>query len=107
MNYEIIITNTANLDLQKITNDVLSVSRSVDITINFIEELKTSLERLKTFPDSGAMPKDRYLLSQNYRFIVYKDYLAFYKIDEESKKVYVETIFNGKLDYTRILKELI
>lgn len=107
MIYEVIITNTANLDLQNITYNVLNVSKSIDVTLNFIKELKSSLERLSTFPYSGALPKDRFLLSQNYRYVIYKDYLSFYKIDEFNKKVYIETIFNSKLDYTRILKNIL
>lgn len=107
MIYEVIITNTANLDLQNITYNVLNVSKSIDVTLNFIKELKSSLERLSTFPYSGALTKDRFLLSQNYRYVIYKDYLSFYKIDESNKKVYIETIFNSKLDYTRILKNIL
>ena len=107
MNYEVIFTNRANLDLEKVSQGVLFVSQSIDITINFINDLKCSLERLKNFPYSGALPKDRFLLSQNYRYVIFKNYLTFYKIDETAKKVYIESIFNEKLDYNRVLKNLI
>lgn len=54
----------------------------------------------------GSVPNDRTLASSEYRFLVHKEYLIFYSLDESNGKVYVNAVFNSKKDYTRVLKKL-
>ena len=44
-------------------------------------------------------------MSSDYRFLIHNDYLTFYRIEEETKTVYVFAVFNGRLDYTRALNK--
>ena len=37
------------------------------------------------------------IIARGYRFIRYKDYLIFYRVDD--KKVYIDRILNSKRDY--------
>ena len=60
---------------------------------------------LEQFPESGAIPRDRVLKSNGYRFLSHKDYLLFYQYDKETNTVYVMAIFNGKRDYMRVMKK--
>jgi plasmid stabilization system protein ParE len=58
-------------------------------------------------PNAGALPRDRILKSLGYRYLVHKEYLTFYLVDEQQKKVFVMAIFNGKRDYMRVMRKLI
>ncbi len=106
MSYKIEFTQTAKEDLRKIALYIVEESKEISIALQFVEELQNGVEQLKRFPLSGAYPKDRVLRSFGYRFLVHKDYLTFYTVDEEKKVVYIEAVFNSKKDYTRVLRLL-
>lgn len=107
MSYKIEFTQTAKEDLRDIALYIAEESKEISIALRFVEKLQNSVEQLKSFPLSGACPKDRVLCSFGYRFLVHKDYLTFYTVDEEKKTVYIEAVFNSKKDYTRVLLRLL
>ncbi len=107
MSYQIEFTQTAKEDLRNIAFYIAEESKEISIAVRFVEELQNSIGQLKNFPRSGACPKDRVLCSFGYRFLVHKEYLTFYTVDEEKKIVYIEAVFNSKKDYTRILLRLL
>ncbi len=107
MRYEIKFTQTAKGDLRDIALYIAEESKEISIALRFVEELQNSVEQLKKFPLSGACPKDRVLCSFGYRFLVHKDYLTFYTVDENKKIVYIEAVLNSKKDYTRMLLRLL
>ena len=102
--YTVKLTDTAKQDLRDIALWTADHSKNINIAKRFVEELRTECKKLDTFPNTGAFPKDRILKSAGYRFIVHKDYLIFYFIDEEEKNVNIMAIFNAKKDYNRALK---
>ncbi len=106
MSYEIEVTATAKQNYTDIAFYLYEESKSVDIAVKFIRELQADVERLREFPKSGALPKDRILLATDYRYLVHGNYLTFYTIDEKSKKIYISAVFNAKEDYKRVLSRL-
>ena len=105
MKYELLFSATAAEDLKEIACDIYSVSGSKESALKYIEGIREECRALELFPESGALPKDRILLSAGYRFVIYKDYLAFYKVDNENRRVIVSTVFNGKRDYSRYMNK--
>jgi addiction module RelE/StbE family toxin len=106
MRYLIIFTDTAKCDLRDIAIYIAEQSKNKDIAKAFVKELTDQCARLEEHPLIGALPNDRVLLSSGYRFLVHKEYLIFYSIDEPNKKVYIQAVFNAKKDYTRVFKKL-
>ena len=107
MKYTIEFTETARADLREIALYIAETTSNKEVAKTFIKELVEQCSRLEEFPFSGAVPKDRLIISAGYRFLVHKNYLVFYTINELNARVYVHTIFNGKKDYTRVMKKLI
>ncbi len=107
MKYSIEFTDTAKSDLRDIAFYIAEESKDKDIAKRFVSELAAQCSRLEEFPLMGAIPKDRTLVSAGYRFLIHKEYLIFYSIDETNAKIYVSAVFNAKKDYTRVLKKLI
>lgn len=107
MSYQVRITETAKQDLHEIAFYIAERSMENDIAKRFVMELRDQCLRLTDFPQSGAIPKDRILRSFDFRYIVYKDYLIFYSIDEAQKTVNVLAIFNSKKDYLRVMRKFI
>lgn len=105
MTFSIEFTDTAKSDLRDIAVYIAERSKDRDIAKAFVKELSEQCGLLAEFPRSGAIPKDRVLMSSGYRFLVHKEYLLFYTLDEPNEKVYVHAVFNAKKDYTRTLKK--
>lgn len=100
------MTETAIADFKKIALDILDVSKDVETAVNFVAALKAEVDRLAEFPQAGAIPDDRNLVCQGYRFFVHKEYLIFYTYDEGSETVCVKAAFNAKRDYKRVMRTL-
>ena len=107
MNSQVVITDTARSDLRDIALYLADLSKDKNLAIRFVKELQEKTKILELFPESGAIPRDRVLKSNGYRFLSHKDYLLFYQYDKERNIVYVMAIFNGKRDYMRVMKKFI
>ncbi|MCQ2429363.1 MAG: type II toxin-antitoxin system RelE/ParE family toxin [Clostridia bacterium] len=105
MNYQVKLTETAVNDLLDILFSGAELSGSRDIARKFVEELRENVISLSTFPERGAVPHDRVLTAQEYRFLVHKEYLILYTVDKDAAVVYVQAILNGMRDYPKILRK--
>ena len=107
MSYTVRLTDTAKQDLREIAFWIAEQSKDKEIAKRFVGELRETCKKLDTFPNAGAIPKDRVIRSEGHRFTVHKEYLIFYLVDEEKKQVNVMAIFNAKKDYMRVMKKYI
>ena len=107
MSYTVRLTDTAKQDLREIAFWIAEQSKDKEIAKRFVGELRETCKKLDTFPNAGAIPKDRVIRSEGYRFTVHKEYLIFYLVEEEKKQVNVMAIFNAKKDYMRVMKKYI
>ena len=107
MSYTVRLTDTAKQDLREIAFRIAEQSKDIEIAKRFVGESREVCQKLATFPNAGAIPKDRVIRSAGYRFTVHKEYLIFYLVDEEEKQVNVMAIFNAKRDYMRVMKKYI
>lgn len=107
MKYVVKITDTAKQDLREIAFYIAEMAKDKEIARRFVDELRKECKKLESFPKSGALPKDRILLSAGYRFIVFKDYLLFYSIRDKEKEVDVLAVFNAKKDYMRVMQKFV
>ncbi|MCI8412987.1 MAG: type II toxin-antitoxin system RelE/ParE family toxin [Clostridia bacterium] len=107
MKYAIKITDTAKGHLRDIAVYIAEQSKEKEVAKKFVGELVAECDMLETFPNGGANPDDRLLVSMGYKFLIHKDFLLFYTVDETACAVYVQAIFNAKKDYTRYMRKLI
>ena len=105
MSCQIVFTDTAKSDLREIAVYIAEHAKDKNIAIRFVKELQNETKVLETFPESGAIPRDRVLKSSGYRFLTHKDYLLFYLYEMKENKVYILAVFNGKRDYMRVMKK--
>ena len=107
MNCKIVFTDTAKADLREIAFSLAELTKDRSIGARFVQELQERTNVLKQFPESGAIPRDRVLKSQGYRFLVHKDYLLFYLYEKKSQTVYIMAVFHGKRDYMRVMRKFL
>jgi len=68
---------------------------------NITNAILDGLERLKIFPEMGFVPPIKSVAEAGFRVLVIKEYLCFYRIEEDSILIY--HIVHGSTDYIRHL----
>ena len=68
---------------------------------NTIQGILTEVAELKTQPNTGKKVSLPNGLDSDYRFVMYKNYLAFYRHEEND--IFIDRVLYGKRDYLRIL----
>jgi len=108
MSYTIKLTDNAKRDIReiagKIADYLLTQSGDGQVAKNFITELQNKTKQLTDLPDSGALPKDRFLLTVGYRYLLHKDYMIFYSTDAAAQTVFILAVFRAGRDYPLIMK---
>ena len=107
MNCRVELTTTAKEDLRNIAYYIAEQSQDKEIAIRLIKQLQEKCKILEDFPESGAIPKDRVMMSSGYRFLVHKDYLIFYNYEKAENTAYILAVFNAKRDYMRVMKKFL
>lgn len=96
-NYKILRTDKAEEDLKEIVLYV-AVRNSVDVAYKLVEEFEKTIMNLSLFPNSGIPNKFRYTKKCGYRFLVVKNYLIHYHVDNTNKIVYIDRICYGSVN---------
>jgi Plasmid stabilization system protein len=71
---------------------------------NITDQILKSMERLKIFPLSSPLPRDRELREDGYRYLISGKYICIYRLIENT--VFVYHIVHGATDYPRLFKDL-
>ena len=69
---------------------------------NPVDGIMYKVEEIAYFPESGAKLVFENGLDSGYRYVVFKNYLAFYRV-RSNNVVYVDRVIYGGRDYMRIL----
>ena len=102
MSYQIEYSKTAIRDLDRVWAEVFEASKDIETTEKYIEELLDKVEKKSDYPESGA-PLYYENTFTGYYFVVFKAYLAFYRLEKET--MLVDRVLFGKSDYMRILHQ--
>ena len=100
MSYQVEYSKTAIRDLDRVWAEVFEASKDIETTEKYIEELLDKVEKKSDYPESGA-PLYYENTFTGYYFVVFKAYLAFYRLEKET--MLVDRVLFGKSDYMRIL----
>lgn len=102
--YKVNVTSTAENDiihaLDYIENTLLNSVAADDLEA----EIGYALSSLSTYPQRFKIPDDPLFKTAEIRFIIIKNYLAFYTINEQLQQVNVLRFLYGKSDWLSILK---
>ena len=100
MSCQVKYSKAAIRDLDRVWTEVFEASKDIEITKKYIEELLDKVEKKSDYPESGS-PLYYENSFTGYYFIVFKAYLAFYRLEKET--VMVDRVLFGKSDYMRTL----
>lgn len=100
MKYQIEYSPIAVRDLDRVWNEVFEASRDYDITQKYMDDLLDRIETKADYPKSAA-PLYYEDLFTGYYFVVFKAYLAFYRI--EGNRMLIDRVLYAASDYIRHL----
>lgn len=94
-------TPEAISDLQSIKQYIKSTLRNPTAAARIVKMILDSCSALKSFPESGASISALTGYETDIRMLVYENYIALYRIDDDT--ISVARIVHAKQDYMRIL----
>jgi plasmid stabilization system protein ParE len=102
--YSVHITDIAEEDIVstvKYIADVLKAPMSANHLLDEIERYENILENT---PNMYAFVPDEYLTTKGLKYVMVKNYMLFYTVNEETKTVVVIRFLHGRRDWKNILK---
>jgi addiction module RelE/StbE family toxin len=70
---------------------------------NLLKKLIAEMNKLKTFPCLGEIQPQTDSLRYEYRRLIVENYIVFYIVEEEEKRVNIMRILYGAVNYMEIL----
>ena len=101
MSYQVEYSKVAIRDLDRVWAEAYEASKDIDVTERYLEELLDKIEKKSDHPKSGV-PLYYENSFTGYYFVVFKAYLAFYRLDKET--MLVDRVLFGKSDYMKKLR---
>ena len=105
MSYDIHITRAAERDLNRAADYIEFVLLNPQAADDLLDEAESQIGELSSFPEKFAVVDDPVLKSWGIRFTLVKNYMAFYTVSEEEKRVYIVRFLYRKRDWVTILKQ--
>ena len=97
--YQIRFLRIAEEDFTEIVSYIASENPSAANSI--ANKIEKNLELLSENPFLGRMPRDEEIRNLGYRYLIVKNYIIFYTI--ENKTILIHRILHGARDYKSIL----
>lgn len=91
----------ANQDLREIGDYIAEELKNPVAAQNTVDKIQNAIDRLSEHPQSGAPLSSRYEDPHNYRYVVSGNYLAFYRVVDDT--VLIDRILYGRRDYLYLL----
>ena len=97
--YDVKLSIEAKKDLKNIVSYIKNVLKEPNIAKKYAKMLRVEIENLECFPQKHTTIDNEEIKDLNMRKLIIKNYIAFYRINEEKKKVNVDRIIYGASDW--------
>mgnify|MGYP000893028065 FL=1 len=104
--YEIIMTPGATTDLVELRDDIADVLLVPDTALSYIRVIREEISKLSEMPGRIKPVGDEPWHSRGIREIMAKNFYVYYRIDEETKRVYIMNVIYNKRDQLRQLANM-
>lgn len=104
MKYTVEITDAAQKDFEDIFSYISNKLYNKQAATKLIALLDKNIRLLEDTPKAYPMVNDEYLKSKGIRLIAVNNYIVFYTVIPDERKVYIVRILYGKRNWIDILK---
>ena len=105
MRYDLHITGSAENDINEAADYIEYVLKNPQAADNLLDAIEETLPTLKENPQRFAIVSDPVLNAWGIRFVQINNYLAFYAVDDNARKVNVIRFLYMKRDWIGILRQ--
>jgi len=102
--YSLNITDIAEEDILNTVTYIADELKAPAAAHNLLDEIERHEEILEYTPNIYPFVPDEYLAQGGLRFVMIKNYLMFYTVNEDEKTVTVIRFLYGRRDWMNILK---
>ena len=104
---DLIITKTAKNDIRTNLAYLKEVLLNPKASTNLADEITSEFNMLQDNPKSGPYVQDPFLAKLGFRFLLIKNYKAYYVVteDESVQEVHIIRFLHSKMNYESILNE--
>jgi plasmid stabilization system protein ParE len=102
--YFLNITDIAEEDILSTVRYITNVLNAPVAANNLLDEIEKHEKILENTPDIYPSVSDEYLAKNGLRFVMIKNYIMFYIINEDEKAVNVIRFLYGRRDWNNILR---
>lgn len=103
MAYNLLISDNANVELEKILLYISENLANPGAAKNFIQQVELCYEHLIDNPFIYSSCHNKELKDKGYRKAIIKNYVMIYRVNKESNKVYILHFFFGRQDYMNLI----
>ncbi len=103
MRYSVDVTEPAKQDVLDIARYISAELGVPKAAFDMVDKLGEGMQSLETNPKRHALVRDDRLAAKGYRMLPVKNYLIFYKVDEQARLVDVVRILHGRRDWVSLL----
>jgi len=104
MKYCIHITGPAKTDIRNNINYIGNVLKNPTTADRLLTKIEFNIASLSVTPQRCALADDPVLSLQKIRYLIIRNYYAFYQIDESTRTVHILRFLYEKSDWKNILK---
>ena len=102
--HKLIFRPEAESDLREIIRFYTVERNNPAFADRLTDEIEEAVERLREYPYANPVLLSPFRFRHEYRKILVRDYLIFYRINQQRKTVIVSRVLYAKMDYERYLK---
>ncbi|MDW7659518.1 MAG: type II toxin-antitoxin system RelE/ParE family toxin [Bacillota bacterium] len=103
MNYNVILTESAERDLDEILTYVVCTLCNTQAARDLYCEFLKRFEDIGRYPYMFEWSRNEHLKEKGYRRFAVKNYIALYKVYDEGKRVMIARIFSAKRKYDHLI----
>lgn len=103
--YEVFVHETAKADIRDAVGYIAKNLREPNTARAMSERLRDAILSLSSMPERFPLVRDNYLASMGIRATSVGNYLIFYVVNHEKRRVDIARVLYGKRDWIRILTE--
>ena len=105
MNYSVNITDLAEEDILATVKYISNALKNPIAANNLLDEIEKHEKKLEEMPNIYPFVNDEYLSQKGIKYVIIKNYLMFFTIDENNKIVNVIRFLYGRMNWQTILKK--
>lgn len=101
--YNVIITPDASADLLNIKNYIAVSLNEPQTALKYIRSLRKKILSLEALPNAYTLVDDEPWRSRGIRKIIHKNFLVYYRVDDNKKCVYILNVIYARRDQLNCL----